>query len=356
MRRLALLIALLVSTSVPVVADDPLAVLIEAGHWKRLRAIVEPRLAANPNDAEAAYLLSCVKQAFGDLEGALPLAEKAVYLDGRNSSYHYQLAVVVGQMGQKAGLLKQISLGRRFKKEAEEALALDPKNLDARLAMMEFYWQAPAIIGGDKKKALSTADEIQRINAARGYLAQAKLAGMAKEQDQAKLEGLYLRAIQADPRSYEAHMSLAFLYSSDAQKKYELAEKQAREAMKLDLGRAGAYVGLARLYALQERWQELDAILAQAEKNVPDNLNPTFQAGLIIVTRGKDLVRAERFFRKYLTQEPEGNAPLLSRAHWRLGQALEKEGRKPEAIVEIETALRLEPSFESAKKDLKRLK
>jgi len=74
------------------------------------------------------------------------------------------------------------------------------------------------------------------------------------------------------------------------------------------------------------------------------------------LTAEKDPARAERYFRKYLSQEPEGHAPSLSRAHWRLGQALEKQGRKPEGISEIEMAVRLEPDFEGAKKDLKRLK
>src|SRR5215471_8246037 len=32
--------------------------LAEHGHWKRLKALIEPRVAANPNDAQAQWLLS----------------------------------------------------------------------------------------------------------------------------------------------------------------------------------------------------------------------------------------------------------------------------------------------------------
>ena len=60
--------------------------------------------------------------------------------------------------------------------------------------------------------------------------------------------------------------------------------------------------------------------------------------------------------RTYLSQDPEGLTPPLSAAHWRLALILEKEGRKADAIKELEEALRLEPDFENAKKDLKRLK
>jgi len=100
----------------------------------------------------------------------------------------------------------------------------------------------------------------------------------------------------------------------------------------------------------------LDAILAQAEKNVPDNLSPYYQAGRLLLNPGSDLPRAENYFRKYLTQEPEPGAPQHAHAYWRLGLALEKQGRKPEAINALETAVRLKPDLAEAKKDLKRLK
>ena len=65
---------------------------------------------------------------------------------------------------------------------------------------------------------------------------------------------------------------------------------------------------------------------------------------------------AERYLRKYLGQEPEGGAPKLAYAHWRLGTMYAKSGKKEQAIAEIETCLRAEPNFEPAKKDLKALK
>src|SRR5205085_12677284 len=96
-----------------------------------------------------------------------------------------------------------------------------------------------------------------------------------------------------------------------------------------------------------------------AEKAVPDNLSPYFQVGQLIASGnggGNDYARAERCLRKYLTQEPELNSTKWSRAHWRLGQVLEKMGKKPEAIAEFQAAVQLEPEFKPAQEDLKRLK
>ncbi len=123
---------LLAAIAAPALAADPAPeTLAEAGHWKRLRVIAEKRLAANPNDAQAAYFLARVKESYGDFEGALPLAEKAAALDGRNSNYHYLVGALYGQMARKASLFKQMSLAGKFKKETQTALELDPKNIDA---------------------------------------------------------------------------------------------------------------------------------------------------------------------------------------------------------------------------------
>lgn len=341
----------------PATASDPMAqVLIDGGHWKRLRAMAAPRVAANPNDAEAAYLLGYAKVFLGDLDGGLALAEKALALNGQSADYHFLVARICGQKAENAGIFKGLGLARRFKKEAEIAISLNPNHIEALTDLMEFYFEAPGIAGGDKKKAYALADQIGKINVARGFLAQATLAGKEKEKDPAKFESLFRKAVEADPRYYGAHMALANILATDTFKKYDESEKLSREALKIDPGRPTAYAMLVTIFVLKDRWPELDTALADSEKNVPDNLYPYFQAGRILLIAGKDLPRAERYFRKYLTQEAEGNYPHHAAAHWRLGLVLEKQGRKPEAISELQTALQLEPEFEPAKKDLKRLK
>jgi tetratricopeptide (TPR) repeat protein len=328
--------------------------LLEGGHWKRLRAVAEPRIAANPNDAQAAYYLASVKEELGDLQGALPLAEKAVSADPNNARYHMRLATICISLGQQAGIFKGMGLAHRFREEAEKAVALDPKYVDAREALMEFYFDAPGIAGGDKKKAWAAADEIGRIDAVRGLLAQASLA--AKEKNPSKEQDSYQKAVAAAPNEVRVLSAMAGFYGSDSQKKYDLAEKYALAALKLDETRVGPYVVLAIAYAAGERWQDLDTAMARAEKNDPDDYGPHYQAGKALLLSGKDLPRAERYFRKYLTIEPEGGEPHHAAAHWRLGLVLEKEGKKAEAIAEMEESLRAQADFKEAKQDLKRLK
>lgn len=327
--------------------------LIHAGHWKQVRAIAEKLAQQKPNDAYTFYLLAEEKQAFGDDNGALPLAEKAVALDGNNAAYHLCLAEIYGDMAEHAGIFKQISLGRSFKKEAEQAVALDPKNLDAKFDLLQFYLDAPGIIGGGKDKAYAEADEIAHISAVKGFMAEAQIA--AHEKDTAKAQSFYEKAVQADPDDAEASASLASIYASDSQRRYDDATRLALQAIKSAPDRIGAYTVLATMYATEQKWKELDDDLAESSKNDPDDAGAFYQAGRMILTRGTDLSRAERYFREYLNQDPEAGEPPLAAAHWRLGEVLEKENRKADAVGEMQTALKLQPNFPEAKKDLKRL-
>jgi tetratricopeptide (TPR) repeat protein len=338
-------------------ADSPGADLAEHGHWKRLKALVEPRAGRNPNDAEAQWLLSRVRLAYRDAEGALAPAEKAVALDPKNAEYRWQLAQVVGEQASNASIFKQLGLAKRFKHEAEAVLAIDARHTGAMIGLMEFYYRAPGIAGGDKKKAEQTPDQIAAINKVDAAIARARLmARMDPQPPTAQFEQVWVQAVQADPTRFEPHVNLASIYASGTAPRWELAEKESLIAKKIDPDRTPPYSILAAVYATGERWAELDAVLNEAEQKIPDNLTPYLRASSALVAAGKDFARAERYARKYLSQEPEPNATTPAVAHWRLALALEKQGRKADAIAELQTSAKLDPKFEQAQKDLKRLK
>ena len=355
-RRLCALAALCLVTF-PLRAESPGADLAEHGHWKRLKATIEPRAAANPSDGEAQWLLSRVRLAYRDADGALAPAEKAVALDGKNAEYRWQLAQVVGEQASSASVFKQIGLAKRFKREAEAVLAIDPKHTGAMVGLMEFYYRAPGIVGGDKKKAEQIPAQIMAVNKVDGYIAKIRLMSrMDPQPPAAQFEQVYVEAVTADPSRYEPHINLASIYTSGTAPRWELAEKEALIAKRMEPDRSAPYSILAAVYSIGERWSELDAILAEAEKRIPDNLTPYLRSSSTLVYAGKDLPRAERYARKYLSQEPEPTSTSLAVAHWRLGLVLEKQGRKPDAIAEIQAAVKMDPKFEQAQKDLKRIK
>lgn len=334
-----------------VARGDNVTDLMDRGRWKDARAAVATLPAGQ---ARTLYLASRVQLAFDHPEDAIASAERATQLEPRTAEYHEQLAEACGALAQRSGKLKAFGLARRLRKEAEQAVTLDPKQVDAREVLVNFFWLAPGIIGGDKNKATAMAAEIARLSPGKGAMMQAELAMRAKAESRA--ESLYQRALETPATSYAAHLQLARLYGADTRNRWDLVEKHGRAAMALDPGRAGAYSVLAAVFVHGQRWTELEALFAEAARQVPGNLTPHYQAGRVLLVEHGDALRAEKYLRQYLTVEPEGGAPSPARARWRLGQALERQGRTKEALAELEAAVKMDPDFDEAKKDLKRMK
>ncbi|HVE72890.1 MAG TPA: tetratricopeptide repeat protein [Thermoanaerobaculia bacterium] len=61
-----------------------------------------------------------------DFEKSVELAEKAIALEPRNAEHHYLLGAAYGELAQKAGKLKQVSLAKKTKATFEPAVELDP--------------------------------------------------------------------------------------------------------------------------------------------------------------------------------------------------------------------------------------
>jgi tetratricopeptide (TPR) repeat protein len=327
--------------------------LIEGGHWKRARGQAEAEYKANPNDARAVYRLARVRQAFGNLDEAAKLAEAAVSLDPKYGPAQRELGDIYCSQAEKASVFKQIGLAHKCKAAFEAAVGLDPKDPASVEELVGYLVQAPGIAGGDKKRADDLAAAMVKIDAARGYLIQAEIASDKKQEP----GSLYQKAVEANPGSYAARTALAGYYMG-AGHDLGQAERHLRAAIESNPDRVRAYRQLANLLASQNRLDETAALLTRAEAAVPDDLSPYFAAGNAMMVHKIDLPRAETYLKKYLneTREPEVESPPPAMAHRSLGLLYEKEGRKSDAIAELQTALRLRPDFEAAKQDLKRLK
>jgi tetratricopeptide (TPR) repeat protein len=297
-----------------------------------------------------------VRQEFGNLDEAVKYAEAAVKLDPKSSAYHRALGDAYGEKAQKASIFKQISLAPKIKPEFEAALALDPKDPENVLNMIEYYLEAPGIVGGDKKKAHQLALDQVKSDPSNGYLSLVQIAIAEKQQD--KVEGLLQQAVDANPKGYDAQIALAGFFSNSANSDPAKAELHARAANEVNPDRISGYRLLAHSLAVQKRFDEAAKVIARAETAIPDDLSPYVNVARAMLRVNAELPKAEAYLKKYLTEtkEPEPNAPPIAAAHYWLGLVYDKQGRKPEAIGELETALRIKPDFEPAKQDLKRIK
>jgi tetratricopeptide (TPR) repeat protein len=309
-RRSAAVFLSSLAFSIRLLGADGTNQLAEADHWKRVKAECQQRLHANASDAEAYYLLSKAAVSFGNIEDAVVPAEKAVALAPSNPDYHAAAAEAYARMAQRVSVLKQVLYLHKLKRELDAAFALDPTNLDASLVQMMFSWKAPGFAGGDRGKALQVIAQLKSSHLVWGYLAEARLF---EDQDAARTQRALEQAVAIDPRFYLASVSLAEFYAETGQRLSD-AEQIAKRCIVMDAGRSAAYGVLARVYAREHRYDELDQVLRESERRVPDDLSPYFFAAQTLVTSRGDQQRADRYAHKYLSQPPEGRAPDSSQA------------------------------------------
>ncbi len=359
---LPLTLATVALAALPAAAQQSNAdALIAEGHYLRARPIVAATVQKNPTDVHATVQQSVLAWAFFHFDEAIGIAEKAVGMAPNSGETHTALTNALGAklINSNAGTFEKMSLARRFRKEADLSIQLDPTSIDALEDAARFYEEAPGMVGGDKGKAQQLAERVDKLDPARGAALKASFLDGDKNSPahQAEVEGFWKAAIAARPDSADAHAGLARVYFREGGPKLALAEAEDRRAIALKPTQIHPYRQLAILYATAGRWDDLTKLLNQSHAAIPNNLSPDFEAARIILTTnaGPQLAQAEQYLRGYLAQPAEGEAPTHAMAHWRLGLVLEKEGRRNDAIHELETAVHLDGNLDDAKKDLKRL-
>lgn len=173
-----LLALLLTATTLASTAGDAPAridELLRQEKWAEALPLLEQAVAATPADAEAHFRLGSTRLHHGDLKEAIAALAQATALAPTNSEYFRLLAAAYGNSAQQAGLLAKMGLARKFVAAINRSIALDPANLAARLALLEFARQAPGIVGGGLDKAYAQAAEIKKLDPVQGRRAYASL-------------------------------------------------------------------------------------------------------------------------------------------------------------------------------------
>jgi len=105
------------------------------------------------------------------------------------------------------------------------------------------------------------------------------------------------------------------------------------------------------------RPDEAITVIDQSLATQKENLVALFWLGRVTTAAGKQLDRGEKALRTILASNQlgiDGN-PTAANVQFRLGELLAKKGDKPGARQALETALRLNPKLDQARKALKEL-
>jgi tetratricopeptide (TPR) repeat protein len=291
--------------------------LFEAHDFSAASRAFHAILKTRPNDLQALIYLGRIAFEQNRLDEALDYFNRATAAAPASSVAFHWLGRVNGVKARDLGPPRGIGAARRTKKALEQAVLLDPNNLDARVDLATFYREAPAIVGGSTRAALEQLDEIKRRDPYEGGLVQGDLAVDEKKYEEA--EGHYRKAVELAPAKTPAHFRLGLLHQRTG--RYDSAFAEFATVLRLD----------------------------PAEKRA------LFQIGKTADLSGLRLAQGEEALKSYLQCQPFFIMPKLSWAHRRLGNIYRKEGRLEAARDEYLAALRLAPEDKEAAKALKQL-
>jgi tetratricopeptide (TPR) repeat protein len=209
-------------------------------------------------------------------------------------------------------------------------------------------------------------------------------SGLAK-----KVRTSFERAVELDPKSWEARTDLAEFYleapgivgggkdkaraQADAimplnpamshwvaariaekEKDKTAAESEYRAAIVASHSGVRAWLDLASFLRHANRFDEMEQALQHLESGPVDHPASLVDGAGMLLRTGRDYDLAVRLLRRYFSNGPVEEAPAF-RAHDLLGQFLEKQGDRQAAAEQYREALALVHNYTRAQEDLKRI-
>lgn len=300
--------------ALPAAADTPQDLLAD-GHVDQAMQVLEQHIHSDPT-AEAYNLLCRADFELDDWDAGIPACEKAVSLAPDSGLYHLWLGRIYGEKADHSGFLKAAGLAKKVRSEFERAVEFDPSNWEAHTDLAEFYLEAPGIVGGGEDKARAQADLLASMNPAMADWVRARIA--QKKKDNA------------------------------------VAEKEYRAAIDASHGGARAWVSLAGFYRHTGRLDEMEQALHTMESRPLDRPAALMDAASILLRSGRDYPLAIRLVRRYLAFGPVEEWPAF-KAHYLLGELLEKQGERDAAAEQYRAALAMAHTFAPAQEGLQRV-
>lgn len=271
--------------------------LFDRGQFHEAEITLTDLQKREPGNAPVAYYLGRIALHQGHAERAMRHLYRAVTLNGDNAAYHYWLGRAYGELAKHANLFKRPYYATKTKDEFEKALAVDPKFIYARVALVMYTLKAPGFLGGSRQEAEQNAAIVAKQNPVAGYRAY----GLIDEQDE----------------KY-----------SHAQKLYEKAISEAPDHPR-------PYRWLAGVYRLQRKYDKAFQIYKDRIRQPQSEWLARYDYAATALEAGQRLQEAEKMLRAYLLHGSAPEEPSVADAHRLLGEVLKKQGKPQQAATEF---------------------
>lgn len=294
------LCGLLIATQAP--AATPYDALMKAKKYAEAEKAASLVLTTDPANAEAMAARTEAILASGRsarIEEAVKQAQQCVTARVADARCHLVLGKAFGSKAMNGGMMSAMGYAGDIRNAFKKAVELDPRNLDARFSLLQYYLMAPGIVGGGTGKAETLTAQTAAMLPEAAKLMQAKIDIAADNLAKAEAGTLGVR-----PGSDE-----------------ELADLQQ-----------GTLVAIAFKHLSQKRLAEAERIFNDTVKRFPDSDDAVYGQARVLQEQGKHR-EALAILDPILLKDERAHV------HYRVAKSLLAIGDKTRAKVEFEKAL-----------------
>ncbi len=189
--------------------------LFKAEKYEQALPIFESFLKENPSHLKTMEYLGDIAGRNKSWDKALGYYKKLKQLKPSEANYYYKYGLALGMKTKESSKFKALGMIGEVKESFEKAIALNPKHIEARWALVYIYIQLPGIVGGSETKAIKYSNELLKLSAVDGYLSRGQIEEHFERYTSAETQ--YKKAIAAGSTKTGSQM-LANLYKNKMKK------------------------------------------------------------------------------------------------------------------------------------------
>jgi tetratricopeptide (TPR) repeat protein len=185
--------------------------LFVEGKFDQAQAVFESCLKTNPSNLKTIEYLGDIAGYNKSWDKAISYYKKLKTLKPNEANYYYKYGGALGMKSLEVSKFKALGMMSEIRASFEKAIALNPKHIEARWALIELNLQLPGIVGGSETKAIKYSTELREISPVDGYLSRGHIEEYFNRYPAAEQQ--YKRAILIG-KSKICYQKLADLYKN----------------------------------------------------------------------------------------------------------------------------------------------
>ncbi|KLT71123.1 tetratricopeptide repeat protein [Flavobacterium sp. ABG] len=199
--------------------------LFHAKKYDEAQNLFEEVLKSKPSDTKVIEYLGDIASYNKSWEEAVTYYKKLKELKPTEANYYFKYGGALGMRASEVNKFKALGMATEVRESFEKAIELNPRHLQARWGLIEYYLHLPGIFGGSETKAIFYSVELMQLSAVDGYLSKGRIEEYFKRYNSAEKYYMKANEIGKSKTTFQKLYNLYLNKLKDPKKARDLKQK-----------------------------------------------------------------------------------------------------------------------------------